>query len=161
MNDVVDYALQQGDNLGVALWFIFLNLCWIIPAGIILSLLGYLVYRLLKKCTKLFLVLILLSSCAYASGQSFHQIRERNVPLVLSAELRDKINRECSKKTKSQIIDYSMKTTCDLLSFSMKNDKGIGQNKPLKANCVGYAALCNAICNYAFKINGFSCEVNK
>lgn len=32
MNDVVDYALSQGQDLGVALWFIFLNLLWIIPA---------------------------------------------------------------------------------------------------------------------------------
>jgi len=35
MNDAVDYALGQGQDLGVALWFIFLNLSWVIPTLLI------------------------------------------------------------------------------------------------------------------------------
>ena len=48
-----------------------------------------------------------------------------------------------------QIIDYSLSLTASELKFAFKNDITNG-----KANCVGYAQLCAAICNQAMAANG-------
>lgn len=162
MNDAVDYALSQGQDLGVALWFLVLNLAWIIPTLLILIFVGYWAFKLMRylyKKNKLFVVLpivivmtLFLSICM--KGQTFRKDRERNVPITLSSDLKSRIIKECSHKSKQEIIEYSLDTTAKLLEFSVKNEK-LGDNKVSKANCVGYAALCKAISNYAFAINNY------
>ena len=90
-------------------------------------------------------------------SQTFHKIKERVVPVTISNELMQRINKDCFHKNKAEIIKYSLDTTAELLSFSIKNNN-LGANKHTTANCIGYAALCKAISNYAFKINGYSCR---
>lgn len=102
-------------------------------------------------------LMILLCVSTNSNGQTFRKIRERYYPITLSNSLKSRIISECSNKSKKDIINYSLKTTSSLLSFSIKNEK-LGDNKTSTANCVGYAALCSAICNYAFKINGYKCR---
>lgn len=53
---------------------------------------------------------------------------------------------------KAAVIDYSVKLTAKLLTFSATQGK-LGNNKKSKANCVGYARLCVSICNYGFRQN--------
>lgn len=52
-----------------------------------------------------------------------------------------------------QIIEYSLSLTASELSFAVLNDIPGG-----RANCVGYAQLCAAICNQAMAINGIDSE---
>lgn len=50
-----------------------------------------------------------------------------------------------------EIRSYSLKKTCSLLSFSVRNDLSDG-----KANCIGYAQMCASIFNYACRSNGLN-----
>lgn len=50
-----------------------------------------------------------------------------------------------------EIIDFSIKYSADKLKFTKKNDL-----PNYKANCVGYAKYCAAVCNYAATVNNIN-----
>ena len=165
MKDVIDYALNQGQDTGIFLCFlfmcvyIFIAITPIILTSILIVLMSCkLIKFLIKKIKRRFFILLLCMGFFVSSySQTFHKIKERVVPVTISDELMQRINKDCFHKNKAQIIKYSLDTTAELLSFSIKNNN-LGRNKHTTANCIGYAALCKAISNYAFKINGYSCR---
>ena len=67
---------------------------------------------------------------------------------ALTPQQMSKIKTETEGMTATDIITYSTKLTAEMLEFSRRNDLKAG-----KANCIGYANLCSAVCRYAFKIN--------
>ena len=67
------------------------------------------------------------------------------LPEPLSVQVSD----ETKGMDMEQIIDYSLSLTASKLRFAFQNDIPEG-----KANCIGYAQLCAAICNQALSANG-------
>lgn len=74
---------------------------------------------------------------------------DRHSSYTLPEPLSVQISDETKGMDLEQIVDYSLSLTASELRFSIKNDINNG-----KANCVGYAQLCAAICNQAMAING-------
>lgn len=84
---------------------------------------------------------------------SFSLVKTHNRTLThhLPKRLIEQVNRQTRGMTEMQIMNYSLDLTAKSLKFAEKNDIEYG-----KANCVGYAQLCSAICNQALKNNGYS-----
>ncbi len=74
----------------------------------------------------------------------------RTATYSLPRNLSARVDHECRGMTLDEIIDYSLEMTAGELQFDVQNDIAGG-----KANCVGYAQLCSAICNQALESNGF------
>ena len=69
---------------------------------------------------------------------------------ALSQDLKVRIKNETNcLYDEYNIIQYSCDLTGELLKFDRRNDIANG-----KANCIGYAQLTSAICNYVFKLHG-------
>ena len=71
---------------------------------------------------------------------------------IQNISLTSEQKKEIKMWEKDKIVDNSLSMTCDMLTFSKKNEISHG-----KANCVGYAQFYSAICNYAFQthhVNG-------
>ena len=66
----------------------------------------------------------------------------------LSADMKEQIANDTKGFTEEEIITYSTKQTAKMLRFTKTNDIEAG-----KANCVGYAKLCAAICQQGFIAN--------
>ena len=77
------------------------------------------------------------------------RIGERSCFCLLSESLAAQISSEAKGMEIEQIIDYSLNLTANQLQFSRYNEINRG-----KANCVGYAQLCSAICTQALIVNG-------
>lgn len=104
-----------------------------------------------KKKVIVFVMLIVLF-CFVSKGFGLVKTADRhNGRLAISKENIERINKECMGLDPKGCVKYAMELTCELLSFSEKNDVANG-----KANCVGYAILCSNICNYALKVNNLS-----
>ena len=97
--------------------------------------------------------LVILGFVLLAFSQSIQLVKERNRVLSYSLpiELKNQIAKETKGFKESDIINYGISLTTKKLQFSKRNDIKLG-----KANCVGYAQLCSAICNYALQLNGYS-----
>ena len=82
---------------------------------------------------------------------SLEKTTNRNIAeYALSQKLKDRIKDEIDCiSAEHEIIQYSCDLTGQLLKFDKKNDIASG-----KANCIGYAQLTSAICNYAFMLQG-------
>lgn len=183
MADVLDYALQQGNDIGIYVAFILVFLIYLIPVGFVgywaIKIVGYMVKNnkqgsIRKSTTKqslcfknildsrnkriaVWIIGILL--CIYAAFKvctyniSLSKIKDRNTESIeLSQSLKGRIQKETQDMDKAAVIDYSVKLTAKLLTFSATQGK-LGDNKKSKANCVGYARLCASICNYGFRQN--------
>lgn len=183
MGEQLDYALEQGNDMGIVIWFILMNLFGLIPVGFV----GYWVIKFVvymvkcnnqsyanKSTTKrslcfknildsrnkritIWIIGILL--CIYAVFKvcayniSLSKIKDRKTaPIEMSQSLKGRIQKETQGMDKAEVIDYSVKLTANLLTFSATQGK-LGDNKESKANCVGYARLCASICNYGFRQN--------
>lgn len=183
MGEQLDYALEQGNDMGIVIWFILMNLFWLIPMGFV----GYWVIKFvvyMVKCNKqgsanksttkrsfyfknilngkknrmalwaigiLLCIYIAFKGCTY--NISLSKIKDRNTePIELNQSLKERIQEETQGMNKAEVIDYSVKLTAKLLTFSATQEK-LGDNKKSKANCVGYARLCASICNYGFRLN--------
>jgi hypothetical protein len=97
-------------------------------------------------------IVVLLTLC------SFDLVKERVVKedsYSLSYDLKKQIEAETMGMDEIHILTYSVRLTASLLDFSEKNNIKNG-----KANCVGYAILCKAICNYAYQLNDYNIRVN-
>lgn len=97
----------------------------------------------------LVIVLIALASVVViAQTLSLRKISNRESSYALNEQLKERVRKECNTSNIDEIVEFSCNLTCELLSFRKRNsiDKG-------EANCVGYAKLTAAICNYAFKLN--------
>ena len=81
---------------------------------------------------------------------SLVKTHDRALTHRLPKRLIEQVNRQTRGMTEMQIMDYSLDLTAKSLKFAEKNDIEHG-----KANCVGYAQLCSAICNQALKNNGY------
>ena len=77
--------------------------------------------------------------------QTDNRISNYTLPIALSAQ----VTKESIGMDVDQIIDYSMSLTASRLRFAARNDINNG-----KANCIGYAQLCAAICNQTLSTNG-------
>ena len=73
----------------------------------------------------------------------------RQSSYTLPEPLLVQVSNETKGMDMEQIIDYSLSLTASKLRFAVLNDIDNG-----KANCVGYAQLCAAICNQALAANG-------
>ena len=95
------------------------------------------------------IIIVLFVLCSFTLVKTHDRAKSYSLPLTL----KNQITRETKGMTKKQIIDYGLNLTAKKLKFAEKNDIGHG-----KANCVGYAQLCSAICNQALKNNGYKCR---
>ena len=68
----------------------------------------------------------------------------------LAPSMKTEIANDTKGFTEEEIITYSTKRTARMLRFTKTNDIAAG-----KANCVGYAKLCAAICQQGFYANNF------
>ena len=183
MADVLDYALKQGDNIGIYIAFILALLIYLIPVGVVgywaIKFVGYMIksykqssikksttkqslcfkYRVDSRNKKFTVWIIGILLCIYAAFKvctyniSLSKIKDRKTePIELSQSLKGRIQKETQGMDKAEVIDYSVKLTAKLLTFSATQGK-LGDNKKSKANCVGYARLCASICNYGFRQN--------
>ena len=87
--------------------------------------------------------------CSFTLVKTHDRGRTYRLPRVLSSQ----VTRETRGMNEAEIIDYSLNLTAQLLQFEQKNDIANG-----KANCVGYALVCAAICNQALRSNGYTCR---
>ena len=69
----------------------------------------------------------------------------------LTKPIEERIRNKYKFEYSEECALYAMKLTCELLSFTEKNDI-----ERERANCVEYARLCSHIRNYALRQNGFS-----
>ena len=76
---------------------------------------------------------------------------DRQSSYRLTESLSTQVSIETRDMDIEQIIDYSLSFTARELRFAVLNDIPEG-----KANCVGYAQLCAAICNQAMVTNRIS-----
>ena len=186
MADVLDYALKQGDDIGIYIAFILAFLIYLIPVGFVgywaIKFVGYIVNMVknneqgsIRKPTtkqslcfknildsrnkKIAVGIIGILLCIYAAFKVctyniyLSKIKDRNTePIELSQSLKERIQKGTQGMDKTEVIDYSVKLTAQLLTFSATQGK-LGDNKKSKANCVGYARLCASICNYGFRQN--------
>lgn len=104
-----------------------------------------------KKCLKyaitLFVILVLLR--LFFSFELVKIADRGSKASPLSADIRTEITDDTRGMTEEEIISYSTKRTARMLRYTKKNDMGAG-----KANCIGYAQLCAAICQQGFIANG-------
>lgn len=80
------------------------------------------------------------------------KVSDRSNPYSPDRELRAEIKAETASLSAEQIRKYSIRKTASCLSFCANNNLSRGE-----ANCVGYAQMCAAIANYAFRQNGLNC----
>lgn len=86
-----------------------------------------------------------------AQSLTLKKVSNREVSYALSEQLKERISKECISNNVDEVVEKSCNLTCELLTFKKNNDIDNGE-----ANCVGYAQLNAAICNYAFSINNIS-----
>lgn len=106
----------------------------------------------IKFKVRIKLVIIVMSLFLLCSF-SLVKTHDRYKSYLLPMSLKSQIAIETKGMTVKQIINYSLDLTAKKLKFAEKNDINHG-----KANCVGYAQLCSAICNQALKNNNFKCR---
>jgi len=103
-----------------------------------------------RKKLVTFLLLLIISFLLFSlSSIKLVKTSERKNDNSLSLSLKEKVVEETKGMDMEQIIDYSLSLTDSELRFAVMNDIDNG-----KANCVGYAQLCSAICNQALSTNG-------
>ena len=92
------------------------------------------------------IIIMLFILCSFTLVKTHDRAKSYSLPLALKSQIAN----ETKGMTEKQIIDYSLNLTAKKLKFAEKNDIEHG-----KANCMGYAQLCSAICNQALKNNGY------
>lgn len=183
MGEQLDYALEQGNDMGIIIWFILMNLFWLIPVGFV----GYWVIKFvvyMVKCNKqdsaykaitkrsfisrilldgpqkrmIFLVIGILL-CIYAVFKictcniSLSRIKDRNTEPI---ELSQSLKERIQEETQGMDKAEIIDYSVSLTAklLTFSATQGkLGDNKISKANCVGYARLCASICNYGFRKN--------
>lgn len=169
MADVLDYASQQGDDIGIYIAFILVFLIYLIPVGFVgywaIKIVGYMVKNnkqgsIRKSTTKqslcfknildsrnkriaVWIIGILL--CIYAAFKvctyniSLSKIKDRNTESIeLSQSLKEN-TKETQGMDKAAVIDYSVKLTGKLLTFSATQGK-LGDNK-IKSKLCGICKI--------------------
>ena len=74
---------------------------------------------------------------------------ERGETYALPASVAEQVELETRGMNAEQVVDYAIDFTTSQLRFATSNDIPRG-----RANCVGYAQLCAAVCNRGFISNG-------
>ena len=106
--------------------------------------------KMIGKKVAIGAILLGIGICLFLYGFGLVKVGDRSVGNVdLPQSVRERIEKECKVAEPEACAVYGMKLTCELLRFSKKNDIDAGA-----ANCVGYAQLCSAVCNYALEKNG-------
>lgn len=108
----------------------------------------------MKKIVVLLFIGLFLIITVSSSSFTLVKISTINSNYELSYNLKNKIENETKGMDEIRIARYSVKLTASILNFAEKNDL-----KNSRANCVGYAMLCRAVCEYAYRINGFDTKV--
>lgn len=93
-------------------------------------------------------VIIVVAVFVAAQSLTLKKVSNREESYTLSKELKERIRKEYISNNVDEVVDLSCNLTCELLSFQKENAIDNGE-----ANCVGYARLTAAICNYAFNLN--------
>ena len=78
---------------------------------------------------------------------------DRNTNYALSQDVCASVKTDTQAMTEDEIIEYSLNRVAAELEFAVHNNISNG-----KANCIGYAQLCAAICNVAFDANRLQCR---
>lgn len=99
------------------------------------------------------LIILMIVVLFVLSSFSLVKTHNRVQTYQLSITMVKEVNRQTKGMTEKQIIDYSLNLTAEKLQFSKRNNIASG-----KANCVGYAQLCSAICNQALMNNRYKCK---
>lgn len=98
-------------------------------------------------------LLVIILALYIISPITLEKIKDRTNPYSLNLTLMEEIKNETVSMTGDDIRKYSIRKTASLLSFSARNNLAKGE-----ANCIGYAQMCAAIANCAFRQNGLSCN---
>ena len=91
-------------------------------------------------------VAVLVAGYALWTPFTLAKIRDREETWKLSSDLKQEIRRETERLKAEAIMDYSIRKTARMLSFHVTEDR-----VHRRAHCVGYATLCAAIANHAFR----------
>jgi len=86
----------------------------------------------------------------FLSSLTLVKQHDRAITYRLSKSTIQQVKKETKGMDEKKIIDYSLNLTCEMLEFGRNNEISNG-----KANCIGYAQLCSAICNEALRNNGY------
>ena len=106
--------------------------------------------KMIGKKVAIASILLGIGICLFHYGFGLVKVGDRDSGNIdLPQAVRERIEKECRVAEAEACAVYGMKLTCELLRFSKKNDIDAGA-----ANCVGYAQLCSAVCNYALEKNG-------
>ena len=101
--------------------------------------------KMIGKKVAIASILLGIGICLFHYGFGLVKVGDRDSGNIdLPQAVRERIEKECRVAEAEACAVYGMKLTCELLRFSKKNDIDAGA-----ANCVGYAQLCSAVCNYA------------
>lgn len=103
--------------------------------------------KILRKLAVTLLILAGLVAC-YALWTPFTlvKVRDREETWKLTPDQKQEIRRETERLKAEAIMDYSIRKTARMLTFHVEEDRVHG-----RAHCVGYATLCAAIANHAFR----------
>ena len=104
--------------------------------------------RIVKTVATLLAIGLALAILIRFAPLSLVKARDREISYTLPISLSNQVSNESIHMDIEQIIDYSLSLTASQLRFATRNDIPSG-----KANCIGYAQLCAAICNRAMAEN--------
>ena len=89
--------------------------------------------------------------------RGYDKLRERPGTVEIPAALKESVIKGTESMTAEEISSYCSDITCDLLSFSFKQDV-LFENEVSRAHCVTYARLHSSLCNIAFKAHDIDAE---
>ena len=92
----------------------------------------------------IFLISIILLCSSFTLVKECYVESSYNIP----ENIKTQIKVETQGMEDIRIAKYCVELTAKILDFSEVNNISKG-----KANCVGYATVCTALCNYAYSVN--------
>lgn len=99
----------------------------------------------------LLLIIIVLFGTLDFNKQGIRSTKELSIPI----DIKNTVIENTQNMNSFEIAEYCSEMTCDLLTYSLKQDKPF-INKPSKAHCVTYARVCSELCNIAYKAHGLN-----
>ncbi|MBQ7689939.1 MAG: hypothetical protein IJT30_01950 [Muribaculaceae bacterium] len=105
---------------------------------------------MMEKLFRFKLLVVIALAVILLSSFTLVKTHNRDNAYSLPSSVKALVTKETKGMTEKQIIDYSVQFTASRLQFAEANDMAHG-----KANCVGYAQYCSAVCNHALANNGY------
>ena len=96
-------------------------------------------------------IVLFLSIIVLLNSMRLEKTHDRQNTYQLPASLRQQICSETVGMNEDEIKDYALHYTASKLRFTLKNNINAGE-----ANCIGYAQMCSAVCNEAYRANNMA-----